>query len=532
MKNKLKFAILTLVAVLIQNACTNNFDEINTDPVKLPASLFDANYLLSQGQYEYSNTGYSQLLFQSMWPQVLASTYEYYKNGDKYLASSNIITYQNNIFNDDYHAGVLIQEMQNLSKDKPELSNLVHIGTIMKVLIINQITDCYGDVPYTEAWRATEGLTRPVYDTQQDIYMKMLADLETAIAALDASKPWPTADLFYKGDPGQWKKFGYSLMLRIAMRLVKVDPATAQRYAEKAAAGGTFSALGDNALVRTDIANNLGNNTSSALRIADDYREVRWSEVFIGYLKARNDPRLGVIAEVPQDGLANNSNQDLPGDSNPAIQIGLPNGYDLAGDKAIQKYAQYPGPTGASDDLAILGKYSRPTTALYLDRSGPNFILTYAQTELLLAEAKVRGWNVGSETAAKHFRNGVVAAMMSLAQFNTTGTITEDAADTFVNANPLDVSSPENAIKMINEEYWVATGTHFNFIETWSNWRRSGYPVLTPVVYPNQFSTGGIPRRIPYHSSEPANNPLNYAHAVSRLSGGDTFTARIWWDKN
>jgi hypothetical protein len=238
-----------------------------------------------------------------------------------------------------------------------------------------------------------------------------------------------------------------------------------------------------------------------------------------------------VIAEVPADGLAANQNQDLAGSTDPSIQIGLPNGYDLGGGATdIRSYALYPGGTGTGDDLAPLGLYSRPTTGLYLSRNAPNFVLTYAQTELLLAEAKVRGWNVGATSAAEHFANGVVGAMESLAQFSAAGAIDNATATAFATANPLDESSTEAALQMINEEYWVATGSMFNFIETWNNWRRSGYPVLTPVDYPNQFTDGSIPRRIPYQSSEPANNPENYADAVGRLSGGDTFTSRIWWD--
>ncbi len=528
---KKTFRYIAFVLVMLPFSCTDDFDKINTDPTQTSSEIFDANYLLSQGQYEYSNTGYSQLLFQSMWSQTLASTFGYYSNGDKYVGSGSLISYQNRIFEEDYRAASLIHEMQNLVADDEANSNLYHVAGIMKVLILQQITDCYGDVPYSEALRAKDGIALPVYDTQEAIYTSMLSDLETAINGLDASKAGPTADLFYGGDIAKWEKFGYSLMLKIAMRLTKAEPATAQTYAEMAAAGGTFTSIEDNARVYTDNSTGYSNNTSNALRVGDDYREVRWSETFISYLSSRNDPRLGVIAEVPADGLAANQNQDLAGSTDPSVQIGLPNGYDLGGGATdIRSYALYPGGTGTGDDLAPLGLYSRPTTGLYLSRNAPNFVLTYAQTELLLAEAKVRGWNVGATSAAEHFANGVVAAMESLAQFAAVGTISNATATAFAAANPLDESSTEAALQMINEEYWVATGSLFNFIETWNNWRRSGYPVLTPVDYANQFTDGSIPRRIPYQSSEPANNPENYADAVGRLSGGDTFTSRIWWD--
>jgi hypothetical protein len=87
------------------------------------------------------------------------------------------------------------------------------------------------------------------------------------------------------------------------------------------------------------------------------------------------------------------------------------------------------------------------------------------------------------------------------------------------------------SLRQINEQIWIATATTFNFNETWNNWKRSGFPTLTPVVFPNGFSNGQIPRRVPYKISESGFNELNYKAAIAKLSGGDSFTARMWWDK-
>jgi len=525
------FRYLAFSALLIPVGCDSDFDEINTDPKQTSSAVFNANYLLSQAQFEHSNTGYSQLLFQSMWTQVLSSTFGYYNNGDKYVASSNLIAYQNRIFEEQYRAASLDVEILKLIEGKDELSNLGAVATIMKVDIMHLITDTYGDVPYSEALQAVTGVSTPVYDTQESIYTAMLTELEGAISSLNDSKVAPTNDLYYQGDIPSWRRFGYSLMLKIAMRMTKVNATLAQTWAEKAAAGGTFTSIADNARVYTDNNTGFGNNTSGALLVGDDYREVKWSETFIDFLRATGDPRLGVIAEIPQPGAVNNANQALPGDSDPTKQLGLPNGYDLNGGATdITNYGLYPGPTGSGTDAAALGNYSRPVTALYLSRNAPNFVLTYSQTELMLAEAKARGWNVGATTAAQHYANGVIAAMESLAQFASVGTISNATAAAYAAAHPLDESSLNASLKMINEQYWVTTGSLFNFIETWSNWRRSGYPVLDPVSYPGQFSVNTIPRRVPYQSGEAANNPQNYADAVGRLSNGDTFGSRIWWD--
>jgi hypothetical protein len=520
---------ITLGLTLFSSGCTHDFDDINNDPVSVDAVKYNANLLLSKSQYQYANTGYAQLLFQSMWAQLLASTYNYYSNGDKYVASSGIIGYQNQLWNDSYRGASFASEMTTLAKEKG-LTNLANVGVIMKILLVQHITDSYGDVPYSEALNGKAAAFTPKYDTQESIYTSMLQELETAINALDPAADQLTSDLFYGGDIAKWKKFGYSLMLRSALRIVKANPTMAREYAEKAAAGGTFESIADNAFIPTDNATGNGNGTSGALLTTEDYREVKWSKPLIDYLRTNDDPRLGVVAEVPQAGFKANANSALAGDRTPAAQIGMPNGYDLAGGATdITKRPDYPGSTGAAGDIAPLGKYSRPTTAVYLSRSAPEFVLTYAETELLLAEAAVRGWTV-TGSAADHYRNGVSAALQSLATFSASAAISAATADAYATAHPLNVSSTEASLKMINEQYWATDGLLFNFIEAWINWRRSGYPVLTPVNYQANFTGATIPRRIAYQSTEGSTNPVNYQEAVGRLPAGDTYTGRVWWD--
>ncbi|AMQ00609.1 hypothetical protein AY601_3749 [Pedobacter cryoconitis] len=532
MKKYTIFLLSFLIAT--QFSCSKaQLDKINTDPTKLPGELYNPDALLSTAQFKSSNKGYYQLLYQSTMMQLLASTYVYYNNGDKYVNAGSFTDYQGRIFEEGYADASTIREMQRLAKEKDPVaySNLIHIGDIMFVLILQRITDTYGDVPYSQASKAREGIKYPVYDRQEDVYKAMLADLDQAINGLDPAKPKPTADLFYQGDITKWKKFGYSLMLRVAMRLTKVAPDLARPWVEKAAAG-TFSDSHDNAIVITDESNLDGQNgTSLALRTVSDYREVRWSKTLIDELRKNNDPRLGVIAEVPQNGLANNINENLAGNTDVAVQTGLPNGYDLSGGRFdISNYAGYPGGTGTGADFAPLGKYSRPRTAVYLKLGGPNFVMTYAEVELLKAEAKLRGWNI-SGTAAGHYANGLRGGLEAMAQLDQVAAIPDAVISAYVADHPLDESSQAKSFEMINTQYWVSTGTCFNFIESWLNWKRSGYPVLAPVNYPSNVTNATIPRRLIYLSTEILNNTDNYKEAVSRLPGGDLLTSRIWWDR-
>lgn len=348
MKKKLIYSGLCIAASLFAG-CTKDFTKINTDPNKTSAEVFNPNFLLAQAELNYSQTGYSQLLFQSMWSQSLASTFGYYGNGDKYTQSGSFNDYVGRVYSEGYGAETYAQEMKNLTASNAAYSNLNKIGTIMKVLILQRVTDTYGDVPYSEAGMAKQGIFFPKFDKQQDIYTAMLADLDAAVSGLDAAKDKPTSDLIYGGDIAKWKRFGYSLMLRVAMRLTKVDAATAQKYAEKAYAGGTMASVDDNAKVKTDNANGYSNSIVNALLTTDDFREVRWSKTLIDYMKSTTDPRVSAIAEITTgNGKAANENESLAGDNTYSKQLGMPNGYDLNGGATdISKAPGYPGATPA-----------------------------------------------------------------------------------------------------------------------------------------------------------------------------------------
>ena len=514
---------IAIVTIALISCSKEKLDKTNTDPTKAGAANFDPNYLLSNAQLTYANTGYSQVLYQGPMMQVIASTISYYGNGDKYVNADSFLDYQGKLWNDGYNAFSTIKEMQLLANQKgaENYSNLISIGDIMLVLITQRLTDTYGDVPYSQAGQAKSGIRYPAYDTQQNIYLGMLNNLQSAINKLDPAKDIPAQDLFYSRFSGAarinaWKKFGYSLMLRVAMRLTKADAPTAKIWAEKAALGGTFIDINDNAIVYTDASNgNVQNSTSNVMQV-DLSPGFKWSKTFIDRIKADNDPRLSYIAE-----LSNNNN-------NPAVQIGMPNGRDLNGGATdIRNEPAYPGAAGTE----ISGNYSRPRTSVYMPLNTPILVLTYAETELLLAEAAARGWNVGSATASVHYSNGVRGSLKSLGQINSVAEIPDGTINTYVAGKPLDVSSLGNSLRDINIQYWVSTASTFNFIETWHNWKRSGYPVLTPVNYTGNVTGSTIPRRLPYPSNEIIITPDAYRAAVARLSGGDVLTGRVWWDQ-
>jgi hypothetical protein len=169
-----------------------------------------------------------------------------------------------------------------------------------------------------------------------------------------------------------------------------------------------------------------------------------------------------------------------------------------------------------------MAAYSRLNNII-LNTAAPNLILTYAETELLLADAAKRWGNAGD--AATHYKNGVIAAVTQLSVYGPAGTISDAAALTYYNNVAY---NDGNALNQINTQYWLCT--LMDEYESWSNWRRTGYPLLTPTNYPGNVTGGTIPRRMTYPPSQKITNLANYNAAAAQLTGGDKMTSRVWWD--
>lgn len=518
MKNYKSYIFLTIV-LFIFSACTDGFEDLNTDKNKVNADSYVPVYNLTRAQLEFSgNNDFSyetwrvNIIYCSMMMQQLANASWY--AGDKYQQNDGwAASYFDVAYNDQVK---YVVDLIEVTKDKPQYANLHEIGRIMKVMIFHRLTDLYGEIPYSEAGYGFYSRTfTPKYESQDAIYADMLKELEEAAATLSVSGDKPGAgDLIYggKADPiTQWKKLAYSLMLRLGMRLTKIAPADAQSWVEKAVAGGVFTSNDDNAFILHDNSGgratvNRNSNILGGEWNATNNGEVFLSRTFVDFLKDNGDPRLAFMAKIKSSG-----------NTTAALQIGLPNGLDQNG-----------GATDVSTDPDFPGNINNYSTVrgdVFLSVTGPTFFASYAQVELLLAEAKKRNYNVGAISAAQHYANGVEAAMKQLSQYNAIATIPQADITAYLVANPYDDA---NAFEQINNQYWVAC--FLDWYETWSNWRRSGFPNLTPVDYIGNATGGQIPRRMLYPTSEASSNGTNYGEAIAR-QGSNTFMTRVWWDK-
>jgi hypothetical protein len=162
---------------------------------------------------------------------------------------------------------------------------------------------------------------------------------------------------------------------------------------------------------------------------------------------------------------------------------------------------------------------------LITEFSAPFVHMTYAEVELLLAEAAQRGWNVQGGTAQSHFEAGLEAAVRQWSLFGVKE-FDEAAIATFKSSNPLQAGQE---LQQINTQLWVL---HFmDPLETWANWRRTGFPNITFNTYPGNTTDGKVPRRMEYPLEEQVKNAANYTEALNRMGGTDSWLNRVWWDK-
>lgn len=514
MKNK--FLIIVIAASLLAS-CRKTLENINIDPTKLSPFNMNYNYLFTSAELVTAGNSdgnafedwRNNLMYASCMIQHLSSATGYW-GGDKYTFNAGYnsaywdANYSNSIRN-------IVDVIGNIKADTSK-SNFYNIARIFKVFMFQRMTDLYGDIPYSQAGQGyLSGITTTKYDKQQDIYADMLNELQDAVSKLDAGKTntLGDADQIYGGDVNKWKKFAYSEMARLSMRMTKVDEANAKTWIQKAVAGGVMSDNTDNAIFKHQavLFNPVTNGNGWVLDNVDANAS-RVSKRLIDYLKNTSDPRLKYIATISADPT---KLSDM-GDNTPAIQLGQPNGYDLGGSTTDISHA--PNWPGNQNKYSIV---NRNTFARY---DAPTFFLTYAETQLLLAEAAERGWITGG--ASSYYNAGVTGALMQLNQTGASLTAADVAG--YLTTNPY-----ANGLQQINEQYWIVT--FMDEYEAFANWRRSGFPVLTPVNYFNNVTNGTIPRRFTYPTGEATTNAAGYADAVSRLNNGDKMTSRVWWDK-
>jgi len=346
----MKNIIYILLFALVFSACDNGFDAINVDPTR-PSQIDVRNKMTSVQLYTAARRYESwraNLIYSSTMMQHFATTAGYWA-GDKYTWNKG---YAASLI--DAYIGTAVKNVEDMmlqlevEEGTPEMKAVTRI---LRVFIYHRLTDMYGDIPYTEAGKGLiDGILKPKYDAQSAIYADMLKELEESAAALSTGDSgFGDADIMFQGDQGKWKRFANSMMLRLGLRLIKVDPTASQEWVAKAINGGVMTSNDDIAYIQhTPGPEGLNKNGNGEVFTVDG--SPRMSDTFIGFLQ--DDPRLPILAARRSDGS-----------TDPADLKGLPNGLDLVMLKEL---------TGEENTNA----YAEPNRSIITGEDAPMFFQT------------------------------------------------------------------------------------------------------------------------------------------------------------
>lgn len=508
MKKLVTISLMALSLAII-TSCDSGFDDINTN--KAAATSVDPAFLLNNAVIS-SSAPAGTLQYELAIAQYIVTSNSGVVSGGNWniLSTTNtpaewVNYFQNTIkYTSDVMAAV---------KTSTTRQNLYNMARIVRANAFMILTDTYGDIPYSEGGQGyTKSIFFPKYDAQSAIYPDIIAELKDAVVKLDPAGTVETADVLYAGNISSWKMYGNSILLRAGSRLMTKD-ATAAGSAINAAMsnGGPILVNANNAVIRHDAnyVNGVG-NTLNSTEAANYYL----TKTFVDYLKAKNDPRLPAIAiRYP---AATSGPGQTGGDNTASNQFGMAVGAD---DGTAQSQALGAG-------LASRYAYSQVDRNRMASKLAPMFMMTAAQCNLLLAEAKQRGILTGGLTAAQYYDAGIKAHCDQLGLYTSPSTTTVLTTDRDAYAATRAAVFVGNELSEIAYEYWVAS--FMNGPEGWSNIRRTGFPTLNANIYPGK--TVNFIYRLTYPPSENLVNTANY-NAASAAIGGDALDTKVWWNK-
>jgi len=366
---------------------------------------------------------------------------------------------------------------------------------VLKSWIYSQLTNAYGDIPYSSAIQGANAENpdfTPAYDSQEQIYSSLLANLSTATDLLSGSGSI-SGDILYNGDEAKWIKFANALRLRLLMyQSAKTDVSSA--FAAIVNNEPLFEGNEDQAAL--SFLNAFPNQFPTIPLKQGDFDAVALSSSSHAVLAGYNDPRLSRYARP--------DNEDFDNPTFSAIDNGVGG---QTGSRLGLAYFDYPGQTTAQQ---IGLKYAE------------GLMMTYAEQQFLLAEAAALGWiNNDVET---HYKSGIKASH-DYYQVNYSPYGFEDFEDFYINSG---VAYDE--VIDIWEQKWLSL--FFTAMEPYFELRRwyvseGGFDNLRFVKEPigTNYNDYELPMRFLYPGQEQSLNQENYNAAKAQYNG---INGKMW----
>jgi hypothetical protein len=374
----------------------------------------------------------------------------------------------NNLWNSLYNGSLMDL---HLLIEKATEKNSYHFrgaGRVLMAIALGNATDLWNDIPYEDAFKGEANVLNPEYQSQEQIYNTIQTLLDGAIQDLSVSSEENNialaGDIYYDGDVEQWKKAAWALKARYALTLSEIDGNQAYTDALAYLDSASFTSNDDNMM----MSYNSESARNPIYQFMDERGDINMASTFVEMLKNDGDPRLDNYVEDTDE-----------------------NG-------------EYIGGTPGSEEAEGIDN-----PGLYIAAAdAPTYLFTYAEHEFIRAEANLQLGNTSDAYDAY-----LTAVRASLQQV-------EPASDTTDYTTwwtgPVKVGESNLDLETIMHQKYISL---FGTAQSYTEWRRTGYPQLTPAA----AATGNIPTRYPYAQDE-----LTYN---SNIPGNPSITEKVWWDK-
>jgi hypothetical protein len=475
---------MLLISLTISAAGCKKFSEFQVDPNKSTTATPDL-LLNTVEQSAFQSTSLNvTLAVRQMVVTESASSYQYYN-------------WQRGSYGDFNNLRQVLKMEQSAAALNQ--SQYLPISKFFRAWYFLNLTQTFGDIPYSQALLGEQNQVTPVYDKQQDIYINILNDLKTANGLINAATTPVQGDIIYGGNMQQWKKAINTLSLRILLSLsLKANNSAydfKQRFAEivnNPSQYPVFTSNTDNAQLkfydldndRYPYYNDNGIQTAYYMELS-----------FVTMLQQLKDPRLFSFAQK------------------------APN-HASAPDGDFTAYGGIKGsdPVDVNAKRQVSGEVSRINPRFYNSPTNePSVALGYAELQFILAEGVSRGWITGDVN--DYYQKGIQASM-SFYNIDP-ATITNYLAQPAVQ-----LGSTDNIRKVITQKY-IASFMNSGWQPFYEN-RRTGFPVFD-ISGDGVLNNKMVPKRFLYPQTELQLNQQNVTDAIKRqFPNGDDINGAMW----
>lgn len=450
----------------------------------------------------------------------------FFGQNNDWSGNANPTYYQRDAWNKATYSNTFTEALAPWKKlkersEKTQDAELFAMAQVLKISAWHKTLECFGPIPYSHAADAVMDIP---FDSEKEVYTAMFKDLTDAIQVLTklAENGTPVMsdfDVVYAGNTAKWVKYANSLLLRLAMRVRFADEELSRKYVKQALTHsvGVMTQKEDEAQMSVGAGLRFRNNINW---LAYNYNETRMGSSMYSYLLGYEDPRLPAYF-VPVEAGCKEGVAAFNGSKYQAVPAGHRNGQN-------DTYKTFSKPNILEDT--------------------PTYWLRASEVFFLRAEAALV-WGAEFGDAAALYKEGVA---MSFQENGVNASV-----DDYLNSEKVPVSheykgkfggnfgtpkavtakfegNKEEKLEKIMIQKWIAL--YPNGLEAWTEWRRTGYPDLNPVVVNEGRFQGatvedGV-RRMLYPTSfqETDGSKAVYQDALQKLGGADMSSTRLWWD--